>query len=211
MITDLRQAVRGLRKAPALTAVAIASLALGIGANATVFSVVREMILDDVSARNPDRLVRIEGVDTSVSMYKQLRAAGVFQDLAFHRGLGDRIWSGGERNQIVWRLVTSSNFFDLLGVHAFAGRLYTQADDGRALAVCTYSFWSKRLHSDPHVLGRSIRLEGRPYTLTGVLPRDYRSVYGHAVSPELYLLSPGNLDSHESLYSVIGRLRGGAS
>jgi hypothetical protein len=89
-MSDFRSAARGLRKSPALFAIAILSLALGIGANVTVFSVVREMILDDLSARRPEQLARVEGVDISYSLYRELRVAGPFEDLAFHRGLGDR-------------------------------------------------------------------------------------------------------------------------
>lgn len=90
-MTGFGQAVRSLRKAPALAAVAIASLALGIGANVTVFSVVREMIPDDLSAWRPDRLARVEGMDISYAQYRQLRTAGAFEDLAFYRNFGDRI------------------------------------------------------------------------------------------------------------------------
>ena len=74
-----RQAVRSFRKAPGLAAIAIVSLAIGIGANVTVFSVVREMILDDMSARNPDRLARVEGIDVSYTLYRQLRTAAAFR------------------------------------------------------------------------------------------------------------------------------------
>jgi FtsX-like permease family len=84
--------VRSLSKSPALAAVAIFSLALGIGANVTVYSVVREMILNDVSAWRPDRLAFVDGANASYSVYRDLRSAGAFEDLAFHRGIQDRIW-----------------------------------------------------------------------------------------------------------------------
>ena len=210
-MTGFRQAVRGLRKAPALAVVAIVSLALGIGANVTVFSVVREMILDDLSARSPDRLARVEGIDVSYTLYRQLRTAGAFEDLAFYRNFGDRIWRTGNRSEIVWRLTTSANFFDVLGVHAYAGRLYSQADEGRELAVSSYGFWLKRLHGDPRAVGQPVQLAGKLYTLVGVLPRDYRSIYGHGVAPELYLSDAGNTDPHDRLYGLFGRLRNGAS
>ncbi len=205
------QTVRSLRKAPALATVAIISLALGIGANVTVFSVVREMILDDLSARNPDRLARVEGMNLSYMLYRQLRTLGAFEDLAFYRSFGDQIWRTGSRSEIVWRLTTSANFFDVLGIHAHAGRLYSQADEGRELAVSSYGFWHKRLHADPHALGQPIQLAGKLYTLVGVLPRDYRSIYGHGVSPELYLSDAGNTDPHDRLYGLFCRLGGNAS
>src|SRR5258707_14843743 len=140
-MSDFRHAVRSLRRCPALAAVAIMSLALGIGTNVTVFSVVREMILDDISARLPERLARIEGVDVSYALYRELRVAGPFEDLAFYRGLGDRIWHAGGRNEIVWTFTTSVNFFDVLGVAASRGRLYSQPDEGWEFAVFGYGFW----------------------------------------------------------------------
>lgn len=177
---------RFLRRSPALAAAAITSLALGIAANVTVYSIVREMVLDDLSASQPDRLARVDA-QVSYGQYRQLRAAGVFQDLAFQLGFGDIDWrtaSGGER---VWRLSASANFFDVLGVRASAGRLFTQADEGRDVAVASYGFWQRRLHADPHAVGRTLELNGRLYTVLGILPRDYRSVMGHGVSPEIYL------------------------
>src|ERR1700736_6134522 len=98
---ELRQAVRSARRAPALAVVAMASLALGIGANVTVFSVIPETILDDLSATNPERLARVEGLDASYTLYRQLRTAGPFEGLAFYRNFGDRIWRTGNRSEIV--------------------------------------------------------------------------------------------------------------
>jgi len=211
VLSEFRHAARGLRKAPTLATVAIASLALGIGANVTVFSVVREMILDDLSAWRPDRLARVEGMDASYTLYRELRNARAFEDLAFYRGLHDPVGRSGARNEIVWQLTTSANFFDVLGIHASVGRLYSQPDEGRELAVASHGFWRKRLHADMNALGQPIQLNGRLYTLVGVLPPDYRSIYGHGVSPELYLSDPGSGDPHDHLWGMFGRRRDGAS
>ncbi len=199
MLTDLRFAVRGLRKAPALSAVAIASLALGIGANVTVFSVAREMILDDVSAAQPDRLARLDAVVT-YAQWHDLRRAAVFQDVAFHAGLHDAIWQNAQLNEMIWGMDTSPNFFDVLGVRAAIGRLYTDRDEFQAVAVVSYGFWSKRLHG-----GGTLLINGRLYTVIGVLPRDYRSVMGHGVAPEIY--APVRTDAGR--WGVFGRLRNG--
>lgn len=206
-----RHAARNLQRAPALAVVAIGSLALGIGANVTVFSVVRELILDDVSAQRPDRLARVEGVALSPSTYRQLRTGGAFAGLAYFRNFGDQIWNTGNRAEIVWRLATSPNFFDVLGVRAYAGQIYAQADEGRPLAVASYGFWRKRLHGDPAAVGRPIQLAGGLYTLIGVLPPDYRSIYGHGVAPELYLLDGSRFDPRDRLSGLFGRMRDGAS
>jgi putative ABC transport system permease protein len=211
LISEVSHAIRGLGKSPALAAVAVVSLALGIGANVTVYSVVREMILDDVSAWRPDRLAQVEGMEVSYSLYQELRRAGAFEDLAFHRGLHDPIWRMGDRNEIVWTFTTSANFFDVLGMRASAGRLYGRADEGHEFAVASYGFWRKRLKGAPDALGKSFQVGGRLYTLLGVLPADYRSLYGHGVSPELYLSDAGNADLHDRVYRLFGRQRDGAS
>jgi predicted permease len=206
ILTDLRHAWRGLRKSPALAAIGIASFALGIGANVTIYSVVREMILDDMSARHPDRLARV-GASIGYERYRDLRDAGVFQDLAFETGLGDLNWNQGTRTEKTWQMTTSANFFDVLGVGASAGRLYSQSDEGLPVAVVSYGFWRKRLDSDPHAVGRALQLNRKLYTILGVLPRDYRSVMGHGVSPELYLVGrPVSRGCHP-----FGRLRDGVT
>jgi putative ABC transport system permease protein len=204
LLSDIRHAARGLRKSPALAAIAIASLALGIGANVTIYSVVREMIFDDISARQLDRLARVDG-DVSYARYRDLRRAGAFQDLAFDTGLFDTNWKAGPRNEVAWGMSTSANFFDVLGVGAELGRLYSQADEGRPVAVVSYGFWRARLHSDPNIVGRSLQFNGRLYTILGVLPRDYRSIMGHGVSPEFYRLA--RTDSTRC--HLFGRLRDG--
>jgi predicted permease len=186
MWTDLHHALRSLRNSPGLAAVGIASLALGIGANVTIYGVVREMILDDLSARRPDRLARV-GAEVSYARYRDLRHAGAFQDLAFESGIGNLNWDAGTHSEVAWQMTTSANFFDVLGVGASAGRLYTQSDEGLPVAVVSYGFWRKRLQSGAHAVGQALQFNGQLYTIVGVLPRDYRSIMGHGVSPEIYL------------------------
>ena len=205
LFTDVRQAVRGLRKSTILAAGAITSLAFGIGANVTVYSVVREMILDDLSARQPDRLARVDA-DLSYALYRDLQHAKVFQDLAFYHSFRDWNWRARTRSELAWTMTTSANFFDVLGVDPSAGRLYSQGDQGRAIAVVSYGFWRKRLHADPNAVGKPLELNGRWYIMLGVLPRDYRSVYGRGVSPEVYVPTIDN-PGHCLLF---GRLRDGA-
>ena len=210
-MSDLKAAARSLRRAPGLVTVAILSLAVGIGTNVTVFSVVREMILDDLSARRPEQLARVDGVDVSYTLYRELRLAGAFEDLAFYRGLRDRVWNTGGQNEIVWTFTTSANFFDVLGVGASRGRLYSQPDEGRELAVLSYGFWHRRLHDNPSTVGQPIQLNGKLYTVLGVLPKDYRSVYGHGVAPEVYLSDAGTANPRDHVYGLFGRQRAGSS
>ena len=199
MLADLRLALRGLRKAPTLTAIALASLALGIGANVTVFSVARELILDDASALAPGGLARLDAT-LSYAQTHDLRRAAVFRDIAFHTGLHDAIWQHPGRNEIVWGMDTSPNFFDLLGIHPAIGRLYSDRDEGQPVAVVSYGFWRRRLQG-----ASAVQAGGRLYTVIGVLPRDYRSVMRHGIAPEIY--APARLVSARCY--VIGRLRDG--
>src|SRR5436305_13576371 len=119
MLTDVRHAIRGLCKTPSLSTIAIVSLALGMGANVTAYSVAREMIFDDISAVRPNGLARIDA-RLSYAHYRDLRRAGPFQDVAFETGLHDAIWQRAGRtqmiNQMIWGMDTSPNFFDVLGI-----------------------------------------------------------------------------------------------
>jgi putative ABC transport system permease protein len=204
LLKDLRYSLRSLRKSPGFSLVAVCSLALGIGMNVTVYSIAREMILDDLSARRPDRLVRLGDV-ISTAHYRELDAAGIFQGLAFDTGLGTPVWDAGGRNEIVWGMTTSANFFDVLGAGSSMGRLYSHTDEGQAVAVVSYGFWRERLRSNPNAAGHVLELGGRLYTVMGVLPRDYRSIMRHGISPEVYLL--GGRDVRRC--HPFGRLRDG--
>jgi putative ABC transport system permease protein len=152
----------------------------------------------------------LDGVNISHSLYRDLQRSNAFQDLAFHRGLSDQIWHAAT-NDIVWTITTSPNFFDVLGIRASNGRLYSERDQASESAVVSRGFWRKRLHSDPRVIGQPIQLNGKLYTIVGVLPADYRSVYGHGVSPEVYLSDSGNGNPHDRIYQTFGRLRDGFS
>ena len=202
----MMRALRFLRQSPALAAAAIASLALGIAANVTIYSVVREMVLEDLSAAQPERLVRLDGQAT-FEQYRRLHDTAVFRDLAFQLGLGDTGWRTASGEERIWKMETSANFFHVLGVRAFAGRLYAQADETRAEAVISYGFWRRRLAADPQALGRSMELGGRLYSVVGILPPDYRSVMGHGVSPEVYFPAAGE----PKRCNLFGRLRDGVT
>jgi putative ABC transport system permease protein len=203
---DLNYALRSLSKSRSLAAVGILSIALGIGVNITAYSIVRELVFDDVTARHPERLAYVNA-DVSYPLYRDLRRAGVFQDLACYHSVTIWSWRNGGHSETAWTIRSSANFFDVLGVTPFAGRLYTQSDEGRDLAVVSYSFWRKRLGGDPAALGRPLQLNGRIYTITAILGRNYRSIYGNDFSPQVYV--PAVPDSGRFL--VFGRLLPGRS
>src|SRR5689334_1518934 len=120
MYGDLKHALRSLRHSPGLAAVGVLSLALGIGANITVYSIVRELVFDDVTALHPERLAYINA-DVAGQLYRDLRHAGVFQELAWYRSVSMWNWRNGAHSETAWTIRSSANFFDVLGVTPFAG------------------------------------------------------------------------------------------
>ena len=206
MWKELSYAFRSLSKSRSLAAVGVLSIALGIGVNITAYSIVRELVFDDITARHPERLAYIN-TDVSYPLYRDLRRAGVFQDLASYHSVTIWNWRNGGHSETAWTIRSSANFFDVLGVTPFAGRLYSQSDEGRDLAVVSYSFWRKRLGGDPAALGCPLQLNGRIYTITAILGRNYRSIYGSDFAPQVYV--PAVPDAGRFL--VFGRLLSGRS
>ncbi|MEO8373325.1 MAG: ABC transporter permease, partial [Candidatus Solibacter sp.] len=178
---DLRYALRSLWRAKGLSATVILTLALGIGANAAIFALVRGVLLRPLNNRDEERLIYIrqsapglkeDNANFSVpeildlrSSVKSFSAIGDFSTIGFTMvGLGEpREIRGG---------VVGGNYFDVMGLHPVLGRLLDMRDDGPAAAgamVLTYRFWTTSLKSDPSVLGKNVRLGTRSATIVGVL------------------------------------------
>jgi predicted permease len=217
LVRDVRYSVRTLRKSPGFTLVAILSLALGIGMSTAMFSLFNEVFLKDLTARDPSRLLRIEAGrpgQMSYPNYRDLQENGIFDGLAAYT-LSQESWSAGNAPRTVRSHLVTNNFFDVLGVQAARGRTFPAAEAGPEqtpqLVVLTHQFWQRRLGGEPDIIGRDLTLNGRPFTVTGILPEKYRSVAEFGEAPELYLpvsevLVPGLHDRHQSLFVVIGRL-----
>jgi putative ABC transport system permease protein len=204
-LRDLGHGVRNLRKSPAFAVTCVVSLALGIGANVTIYSIVREMVLDDVSAQQPDRLARV-AAEIPYGRYRDLRAAGVSKDLAFNIWLQDVSWDTGTHGEVAWQMITSANFFDVLGISAYRGQLYSDGDVGKSVVAVSYGFWQSRLNGDARIVGRELKLNGKLYTVTGVLPRDYRSILGRGISN--WPIERGNLSPRFSTEHLLGTSSG---
>ncbi|MFL6531023.1 MAG: ABC transporter permease [Chthoniobacterales bacterium] len=180
MLTDLRFALRQLRKSPGFTLLAVLTLALGIGLNATIFSLIHALFLEALPFREPSRIVRFYGeskerqlnqLPYSVPRVMHYRDADtVFTAVAADNQVGATLTGLGEPAQLNAAAVTW-NYFDVLGVRPILGRNFLQQEETNAeVALITESFWRKRLASDPNVLGRSITLNDVPHTIVGVLP-----------------------------------------
>ena len=180
MMTDLRFALRQLRKSPGFTFLAVLTLALGIGLNTTIFSLIHALFLRGVPFPEPERIVRIYGesrergldeLPYSVPRFWHYRdGQTVFSGLAAENNVGVTLTGLGEPVQLSGTSVTA-NYFDVLGVRPIRGRLFQPEEEMTAnVALITESFWRNRLGSDPNVLGRSITLNETPHTIVGVLP-----------------------------------------
>ena len=184
--SDMRYGLRLLRKNPGFTAVAILTLALGVGANTAIFSIVNAVLVRSLPFRDPDRLVRIffnnpgvglRDVPFSVPELEDLRnRAGVFEDVSAVGG-GSVNLTGAEQPERLEFVVTHPNYFSMLGETPQIGRLFGPQDFALGFApaaVISDSLWRRSYGADPNVLGRSVRLDNDPYTIIGVLPPGFR-------------------------------------
>ena len=182
---DLRYAVRMLISAPTFTAIVVATLALGVGANAVIFTAVDAILLQTAGISDPATLVSVYNGSSdgqqrfaSVSFpdYADLRDAGVYQDVAAYGGVTVSIDSGSGNEALPGELV-AGNYFSVLGVRPALGRTFLPDEDRRGnpvrVAVVSYSFWQNRLGGTPSAVGREIQLNGAPYTVIGVAPRRF--------------------------------------
>ena len=191
---NLKLAFRTLFKTPFVTAVAVLSLALGIGANAAIFSLFNQMLLRPLPVPRPNQLVNLAapgpnpgsqsctgaGDCTEVWSYPMFRdlekAQTVFTGIAAHRATGGNI---AFRNQTMDAegMFVSGSYFPVLQLQPAAGRLFGPADDqtvgGHPVAVLGYSYWETRLAKDPSVVGEQITINGKPFTIVGVAPEGF--------------------------------------
>jgi putative ABC transport system permease protein len=175
---DLRHAVRVLRKTPVFTLVVVFTLALGIGANTAMFSVVNAVLLQDLPFSDPSRVVDINeynnGGATAIAPANFVdwrRMARSFSVMAVYRPRTFNVSTGTGEPERLQGAQTSSTFFDVLGVTPIRGRSFTadDAEPGRASVILSYGLWQRRF-AGADVVGRAMRLNGEPFTIVGVMP-----------------------------------------
>ena len=170
---DIRFGLRMLARSPGVTAIAVLSLAVGIGANITVFSIVNSTLLRPLPVRGPDRLVsfyhhspRGEHMSFSYPEYEELRALdGLFAGVAAYSA-AEAVLSAGDEPEGVAAEVVTPGYFEVAGARIAMGR--SLAESGRDAVVISEALWKRRLGGDPGVLGRVVRLNGQPFTIAGV-------------------------------------------
>jgi putative ABC transport system permease protein len=224
LLADLRFGFRSLRKSPGFTIVSVLTLALGIGANTAIFSMVNALLLHPYNFRNLDSLVRVwenRGVDEGYDARfiapadaGDLRSSnGVFEGLTTYNYQSFGL--GAERDvQPILGCRVSANFFDVLAVTTAAGRLFSASEEqpgADQVAILSYGSWQRRFGGDPRLLGKTITLNSRVYTIVGIMPKDF----DYPVPAELWVplaLTPvEKADRAQPSLNALARLKPGVS
>jgi putative ABC transport system permease protein len=176
ILQDVRYALRALRSSPGFAAVAILSLALGIGANTAIFSLIDSVILKTLPVSHPEQLLQVTmGKNASFTnpIWEQLRdRQDVFSGMFAYGGGRFNLAAGGEARYAEGNFA-SGQFFETLGLHAIIGRTFTMADDQRgcpATAVISYGFWQREYGGRPDAVGKTVSLDNHPFEILGVIP-----------------------------------------
>jgi predicted permease len=226
-MNTLRYAVRSLKKSPGFTAVAVVALALGIGANSAIFSLIHAIFLQPLPYEDPERLVQVgsaapeQGIDQaglSWPRFEMLRARQqVFSDLSVSIFSGYTVTGLGDPEQIQ-AIMVSPNFFSVLGVEPALGRTFTADEDkpgGPAVVILSHGFWRSHFGGQADAVGKAVTLDGRPYTIVGVLPA---SVSGFPLAQtdvftarpfEAPFLNQKQIDDGGFFFNVIARMKPG--
>jgi macrolide transport system ATP-binding/permease protein len=221
---DLRFGARMLMKQPGFTLIAVITLALGIGANAAIFSLVNSVLLRPLAVAQPEQLVRI-GNHTSYPNFRDLaeRTQG-FSAVAAHTIVQLNLGQGEAMGKVFGEFVTG-NFFPALGVGPALGRTFGAETDNafgaHPVAVMSHGLWRRRFSADGGVIGRTIALNGRQFTVIGVMPEGFHGTWPLGWAPEIWVpvtmqpqLLPGGdrfADRGRAWLQVFGRLKPGIS
>jgi predicted permease len=216
---DVRHGLRLLARHPGFTLVAVLTLALGIGANTAIFSLVNSVMLRPLPVREPGRLAIVGGIGRGFPAWEQLRGqAGCFESVAAWGSSQFDLSSGGETRWVdgLW---ASGSFFDTLGVPAAIGRTLIDADDrpgAAAVTVISHAFWERQFGRAPNVVGRTLSINRMPFTIVGVTPPGF---FGPTVGRTFDLVVPLStfgqimpeawLDTDFGFLTMVARLRPG--
>ncbi len=224
ILQDLRYALRQLRKSPGFAAVAVITLALGIGANTAIFSVINTVLLHSLPYRSAAALVKIWGTNPKKGIDVDAISPGDLQDLRNQSRAFEEIGSSTDQ---VYNLTSagdpesllgyqlSANFFGLLGADPILGRTFSAGEDAPGhdhVVVLSYRLWQRRFGGNPGVLGNAVTLNGEPYTVIGVMPADF---YYPDRDNDLWtpiVIPPGTLNDRSARFlRVWARLKPGVS
>jgi putative ABC transport system permease protein len=229
LFQDLKYATRSLSKSPGFTLVAVLALALGVGANSAIFSVVDAVLLRPLPYSDPDRLFTLLGrdetqggdfVEQSYPNFKDLREqCGACEHVVTYFGGTSFFTLPGEEPERLRGIYATADLFPMLGAQPLHGRVFTREEDSpgaRRAVVLSHAFWQRRFGGDPAVVGRDLPLGRQPATVVGVMPKEFRFPadrpdvdYWMAATP---VLSPNDLNGRGSVsLDVVGKARAGAT
>jgi putative ABC transport system permease protein len=214
-VQDLRFGLRQLRRNPGFTTVAVMTLALGIGANTAIFSVVSTVLIRRLPYGDADRLVwitefwpRLNNTLVPSPEYLNWRDQNrVFQTMAAYGGFGELNLSGNGEPERIDGIGVTWNFFPMFGVRPALGRGFLQEEDrpgGSPVVILSHSLWQRRFRSDPNLVGKTITLDEKGYTVIGVMPESFR--FPGNWSPELFAPSnlPLKVDWNAPSFGIVG-------
>src|SRR5579884_1764371 len=231
LIQDLRYGFRMLGRNPGFTAIAVLSLALGIGVNTSIFTLVNAALLRPLPVDHPEQIVSLrtalkggnDSFNLSYPMYEDVRKmSSAFSGLAAARFITVNL-STGSSNERVWGYLATGNYFEMLGVPAALGRTFTQEEDRAEGAdpyvVLSFACWRARFAADPSIVGKSVLINGHPFSIIGVAPEGFMGTEV-VFAPDFWLpmmmqeqADPGSNWLHNRnegrLNQVIGRMKAG--
>jgi predicted permease len=219
MTEDLYIAARSLRRSPVFSVTIVALLALGIGANTAIFSLMNAVLLRTLPVREPDRLVLFNLKPPRhssyymipQSMYRRIRDTNLVFE-GFAAATFPPLMLGDGRAERVNGLLVSGTFFKTLGVNALLGRVITPEDDRSAVCVIGYGLWQRRFGNDPGVIGRRIQVNAHPCTVIGVTPKEFLGLAEDSqLDISIPLLAPGMSEFAFYPVQTFGRLKPGVS
>jgi predicted permease len=205
LLQDIKYGSRVLVKNPAISAVAIISLALGMGANTTIFTVVNAVLLNPLPMKNISRVVELDTIDTKthVTVANNTKLGMSYpncRDYARDNQVLDSLscfavlpitWSGGAEPKQIAGQIVNANYFDVLGLRPAAGRFFYADEDtkpsGNTVVVVSYSFWANRFSSDPNFIGKTLSLNATSYTVIGVTPRGFKGTFTFGNSDQVWI------------------------
>lgn len=233
LLHDVRYGIRMLLKQPGFTAVAVITLALGIGANTAIFSVVNGLLLRPLPYANSDRLAIIWTHSPGANVAQDWPSPGqyvaiksqttVFEDIAITQGGNSNLTGLGAPEQ-VGAVATSSVLFPLLGVKPAIGRAFLREEDATEkpkAAILCYGFWQRRFGGDPGAIGQSLTIDGDSYTIVGIMPADF--VLSYEVMPTVGTMSQADVlvtlpfdaealnQQGDENYNILARLKPGVT
>ncbi|HVH88736.1 MAG TPA: ABC transporter permease [Terriglobales bacterium] len=210
---DLAYTIRSLRKNPAFALTAIVTLAVGIGANTAIFTIVRSILLRPLAYRQPERLVEMTPHATPIRFDELKKSVRSYTDIGDYFVQDDDVaLTGAFTPEVIKQARVSANFLSILGVEPLIGRSFTAEEDspaGPPVVIISSNLWQRRFGGDPQIVGHTIDVAGFPHTVVGIMPADFKFPFPDA---DVWFPQPAkDVTQFSPLLAVFGRLAPGVT